>query len=225
MKNFCLIILFVLISCNNKKYIDIETLPQWDCQLRNAETFADNDTVVFLIPSINDSLYYKGHLKGWASRFDFVPLFRYESEMNDKLYSIPIWIIGPINGYANWDLLNVPISKTEDGYTFDKINYSDSLDGIFYIDEKRIIFTGNSLESVIFLTEQLLVGYNFVQSYGKRIISFGNIKTDSIYKIERINIAKLVENNYNLYRSKYYNIYLSKKTDKSLDKKQLEFYD
>lgn len=207
-----LLILFSF-SFTQAQYVEQAQLPKYDCKIANWKKF-ESQKFIIVTPNKIDSLL-NNRVKVHSSWYDDTCLVKTEAEMSIEDYKNHLWILGTIADFENWDMFNLPIQKINDGFRFNNIDFTDSLDGIGIVDTNRIIFVGNSSQTIFGLREpDLAYGYDFVLTQDNKKTYFGNFQGDSVFLS---NIDWLKETNYLRHHYNYIDLLVSKKYEKPLD--------
>ncbi len=195
-----------------QEYVDVKLLPRPDCNGSPLyKAFDSQKEKILVLPnSVKDSVEFKRILgyweKGWNKRN-----IKCESELTPSDYHRALQIYGPIEGFKHWEKFDVPILKTESGFTFDGKKYSGTDDGLTYLSPTRYVYTGNS-SSVIWQLQRTYTAW-----YQYFVIRNGLLSLVRIQGKPEINLDKIRRADYTKLPSKFYNLYISKKLNYSFD--------
>ncbi len=200
---------FNLINCQG--YIDILTLPQPDSTGSIWNSFYDQkDKIMVLSDKYKSDKEYQ-RMYGYFL-LDTALRAKRESELTAADYKKPLLIFGPVDGFTNWKKFNVSVIKTKSGFKFLSKQYEAKNDGVFYSSPTRMVYTGNSLQSVWELQSQFQQYKYTIVSNNERII-LGEYEPEKEFTIDLIAIRN---NNYREVNTKFLKIYFSKKIDADL---------
>lgn len=135
-----------------------------------------------------------------------------ESELNKDDYKRPLLIHGPIDGFKNWDKFDVPIKKVENGFKFLDNYYVEPNDGIYFTSPSRMVYTGNSINTVWLVQSQFQYYPYAIVSNNERVV-LGNHLPEESFKIDLISIRN---NNYTEIITEDFILYVSKNIDSVL---------
>ena len=214
-KTIKLIIFLYLVTINYaySQYVEQSQLPKYDCKITKWKKF-ESEKFIIVCPNIKDSLL-NDRIEVHSSWYNDTCLMKKEEELTKTDYNKHLWILGTIADYKNWDNFNLPIQKTKNGFRFNNIEFTDSLDGIGIVDTNRIVFVGNSSQTIFGLREpDLAYGYNFVVTQNNKKTYFGNFENDTV---NWSNLEWLKETNYLSHSYEYIDFLVSKKYQKSLN--------
>lgn len=198
--------LFTLSCTNSVDYIDVKTLPRPDCTGKNSiwNEFAKNPIKILVIPdSPSDTAGFYKMFKIKKRQYHDTLICR-ESELLADDFANGLEILGNINDFKLWERFDLPIEKLDYGFNYSNKDYKDKLDGIFYISDKRIVFTGNSMEIIKELQTQ--TGFYKSIIFEKGLLSSYCLPNDTI-----IDIDKVRETNFITKSSKHFNLFVDKK--------------
>jgi hypothetical protein len=120
-------------------------------------------------------------------------------------FNVGLTIYGLINDFNNWNRFNLPIDQISNGFLFNGIEYSTNSDGIYFISNDRLVYSGNSLEEIWKLQSTVAALYKYM------IFKNGLMDKLCINDSTIIDVAKISEYNYNKSSTKYYNLFVDKK--------------
>lgn len=201
-------IIIVFTNCSNENYINVKNLPIPDCTGQNTvwTTFSKNKPVLLVIPdNPSDSVNFNkmfAFIKGGYND----SLIKKESELLESDYTKALKIYGIISDFKNWGKLKIPIKQVDKGFEFLNKKYTDKEDGIFYISDVRMVYTGNSMNQIWKQQSTYPTYYKYM------LFENGLLSKLCISDTARIDIKKLRETNYNYTSTKYFNLYIDKKT-------------
>ncbi|MBS4012381.1 MAG: hypothetical protein KGZ97_01300 [Bacteroidetes bacterium] len=188
-------------------YIDVRKLPVPDCSGKTSiwNDFNKNITKILVIPdNPSDSVEFFrmfNHIKEL-----FVDsLIKKESQLIESDFKVGLAIYGLINDFNNWNRFNLPIDQISNGFLFNGIEYSKNSDGIYFISNDRVVYSGNSLEEIWKLQSTVAALYKYM------IFKNGLMDKLCINDSTIIDVAKIRESNYNKSSTKYYNLFVDKK--------------
>lgn len=210
-KRLPIIILVVMVfwSSAYTQYVEPEDLPKYDCQTKKWNRFELKEFII-VTPNETDSLL-ENRVMVHSSWYDDTCLIKSEKELNPEDYEKNLWILGTVGKYEHWERFQLPIEKTNKGFVFNNIEFNDSLDGIGIVDTNRIVFIGNSSQTIFGLrAPDLAYGFDFVITQNNKKTYFGNFLGDSV---EWSNLIWLKESNYLKYQYDYIDFYVSRKFD------------
>jgi len=207
--------LFKISSCQD--YIDALSLPRPDCSGKNWNSFYDNENKIMVLSDLyKDDAEYR-RMYGFFL-LDSGLVSKKESELTEDDYKRPLLIFGPVQGFKNWEKFDVPVKKLENGFEFMNNQYSGENDGINYISDYRMIYTGNSLLPVWELESTPSGLYQYVIDQNSQRTIVGNFLPGNSFEIDLISIRN---NNYNEINTKDFKLYVSKKIDPGLVAKRI----
>jgi hypothetical protein len=210
-KTFSLLIFIFSITNSFAKYIDLNTIPQYDCDHKKEQVFTSK-RFLFVIPDKADSVLSE-RMRVYSSWYQDTICVKKESELLKNDYHKHLWIIGKINGFKEWARFGLPIVKIDNGFTFNKIEYTGTLDGISFVDTNRIAYVGNDNNCLFGIREPSYSnGFDFTITQDLRKTIFGNFICgyDSVFQSDLQLIRK---NNYEYYPSEFMDYYVSYKLD------------
>ncbi len=200
------IVIIVFAGCSNDNYVNVKNLPKPDCTGQNTvwSTFSKNKAVRLVIPdNPSDSINFN-KMSAFKKRAYNDSLIKKESELLDSDYAKALEVYGIIGDFKNWGKLKTPIKQIDKGFEFQDKKYTNKEDGIFYISDNRMVYTGNSLNQ-IWKQQSTYATYSKYMLFEKGLLSKLCISDTAI-----IDIKKLRETNYNYTSTKYFNLYIDK---------------
>ncbi len=213
MKNiFVFALIFSVIDISYcQEYIDVLTLPQPDSTLKYWNSFYENtDKIMVLSDKYADDNEYK-RIYGYFLR-DTTLEAKKESELNEDDYKRPLLIHGPIDGFKKWDKFDIPIKKVENGFMFLDNYYVEPNDGIYYTSPFRMVYTGNTINTVWLLQSQFQYYPYAIVRNNERVV-LGNHLPGESFEIDLISIRN---NNYTEIITEDFIHYVSKNIDSVL---------
>jgi hypothetical protein len=193
-----------------QEYIDVLTLPQPDSTYKYWNSFYENADKIMVLSDkyANDNEYKR--IYGYFLE-DTTLVAKKESELNEDDYKRPLLIHGPIDGFKKWDKFNTPIKKVENGFKFLDNYYVEPNDGIYYTSPSRMVYTGNTLNTVWLLQSQFqLYPYTIVRN-NERVILGNHLPDES-----EIDLISIRNNNYTTITTQDFKLYVSKNIDSVL---------
>ena len=203
-------VLFVLISCK-ENYIDIDSIPRPDCSGETSiwHEFFKDPVKILVIPDFPSDTsefnlmvsFKKGHYPD--------SLIRRESELRPEDFTSALEIYGNINEFNVWERFDLPIKSLDYGYEFKNQKYQNDLDGMFYISENRLVFTGNSMKIIWVLQTTVAPFYKFI------LFEDGLLSQYCLPDGTIIDIDKVRKSNFHKKSTKYFNLFVDKKFPKT----------
>lgn len=215
----CFIQLICSINIGFSQYIDLNTIPQYDCEWKK-ETVFTSEEFLFVIPDkVNTVLNER--ISVYSSWYDDSISVKKESDLLQEDYAKHLWIVGRIADFKDWNHFGLPIYKTNNGFIFNKKKYKNKLDGISYVDTNRIAYVGNDNDCLFGIREPSYSnGFDFTITQDLRKTIFGNFVNgnDSVVQSD---LRLLRKNNYKYYPTEFMDFYVSLKID-SIDIDKIE---
>lgn len=198
---------FVLSCTNSIDYIDVKLLPRPDCTGKTSiwNEFDKNPIKVLVIPDSPSDLTEFNKMFRFKKVQYHDTLIRRESELIPDDFLKGLDIYGNINDFKNWERFEVPIEKIEYGYKFKNHEYKNKFDGIFYITDKRQVFTGNSMK-IIWELQTTMTGYYKSIIFENGLLSSYCLPNDTIIDIDRVREANFITKS-----SKHFNLFVDKR--------------
>lgn len=203
---FLLIILFHPIY-GQEGYIDVKRLPTPDCSGKTSiwNEFNKNEIKILVRPdNPSDSVEYF-RMFNYIKELFVDSLIKKESQLIESDFKAGLAIFGLINDFNNWDRFNLSIEQIPNGFLFNGIKYSTNSDGIFFISNDKLVYSGNSLEEILKLQSTVAAFYKYI------IFKNGLMDKLCINDSTIIDVAKVRDSNYNKSFTKYYNLFVDKK--------------
>ena len=199
--------IFVHTVFGQEGYIDVRKLPTPDCSFSSSvwNEFNKNEIKILVRPdNPSDSVEYFrmfNYIKGL-----FVDsLIKKESELIASDFKVGLVIFGLINDFHNWNGFSLPIEQISNGFLFNGIKYSSNSDGIFFISNDRVVYSGNSLEQIWKQQSTNAFYYKYM------IFKNGLMDKLCINDSSIIDVANIRASNYYKTSTKYYNLFIDKK--------------
>ena len=149
---------------------------------------------------------------------------KFENQLTEEDYKKPIEIYFPIREYQNWEKLDIPISKTKNGFKYKNLQFDSEDDAFMILTPTRYVISGNSQEIIDEVSNYTIPEYPIT------IIQNGNF---AIFAGDNFEIAlkEIEQENYSLKLSSFFEakvsntIINSDSTLKVLDSFVAEFCD
>ena len=205
------ILIIVGLSRLSAQYIDLESIPQYDCNYEKEKKFVSKG-FIFVIPDVTGSILNE-RMEVYPSWYNDTVEIKKESELVKSDYSKNLWIVGKISDFNHWNLFELPIHKIVNGFVFRDVRYTQRLDGICYIDTNRIVYAGNDNMCLFGIREPSYSnGMDFTITQDLRKTVFGNY-TYGRDSAKQADLRILRKQNYKSYATDFMDFYVSMRID------------
>lgn len=200
-----LLLFFHLFMVCHAQVRQLSTLPPYDCSLKKVMSILGRQTIL-LTPDEDASL--KPIAAEYCGVFGDKCVRKTASQMVDADYGHPVFVIGDIRSIGHWPRFGLPVRALTKGFEIGGKKFTDSADGLAFIDSNHIVISGNSLKAVKDVQLAFTGGYDVTILQKGKITWFGNYARG---KFDWYNLQALKPANYIDKRStSFQHIYLSR---------------
>lgn len=204
------IIITVCLYCSTvqaqQSLVERFNLPQYDCEQK---FLVELKQLTIVVPNDSSIVWVDAkRLEENAKRAGWEINLKTESQLLKSDLDRNLWIMGPITDYSNWDMLEVSVEKSNNGFKIDNISFNDPSYGFSYASSHepttlRFVISGNSLNAY----RQVMN----MPSFGFEFIVLNNAVPEFIGKgLQIANLNEIKKSLYTQMESKYYTFMVSK---------------
>lgn len=163
----------------------LSSIPAYDCGLKKVMSILSRPTVL-LSPDSNESVRpivdeYCGYFGDKCTR-------KTSSQLSDPDYHKVIFVVGDIRKIGHWARLGLPIEVLPGGFKINGMTFTDSLDGLTFVDSNHIVVGGNSLQAIKDAQLAFTGGYDLTLLQKGKITWFGNYASGrwDVYNLQEL---------------------------------------